>query len=437
MGTARKRIDSNIESGVKLDQVDAKVVKSAYVEAAAACEMMSNPPMQLPDPSKLDTRQMVANLVNWFRLTTDEDRIVVCDKCGGDSDEKLPTCPYCGTAGVEGEEQETEDRPLVKVSSKDIKAKKLEKSEPSPEEAIEDEPEKLIEEVDPEIEEDKAEEVIDEPEPEPVRVPGRGRPKPAKSPKGKSKSAIVNSIVETDNGDDDPRVEVIDRGIATELDLDSAVERINSAKLSAATNIWQMGNDLRIIHERSLWRNRLNDGKPAYKSFKDFCKVELDFSYPHVKRLIAVAEAFPKEVMEKIGVAKCSVMLSLPPAVRKEMVKDADVKSVAQLSDEAKRLRDGEAPAPPPKGSLTVAMAPGIVEIPLVARPKKPGSKVSDKPAKSLTDDPIAIENLPNKVQVTYGLIRRDDGSLMLRITRRRVSTDEVFASEASLVVEE
>jgi len=192
-----------------------------------------------------------------------------------------------------------------------------------------------------------------------------------------------------------------------------------------------LGVEIKAIVDGGLWRLRTDEaGKSLYRTFQQFCKAELGMGYTHANRLMKVAETFPKETMERIGIAKCSVMLYLPKEAREQLLDGAEEKSTSQLSDEAAQLRDSEAERQPPKGSLTVAMAPGVTEIPLKARPKANARKASDKPARGLGDDPWALEQLPNKVHVYYAVTKNKAGELVLRIERRRVTRDELFHNE-------
>jgi hypothetical protein len=123
------------------------------------------------------------------------------------------------------------------------------------------------------------------------------------------------------------------------------------------------------------------------------------------------------------------VMITLPPDQRNHLARDAGDKTTSELSAEARALRNAEGVATP-RGAITVAMAPGVVELPMKARPKANAKRSSDKAAKSIADDPLAIEELSNNVHVSYTLIQNKAGELVLRIDRRRVNATDVFAKE-------
>jgi hypothetical protein len=143
-----------------------------------------------------------------------------------------------------------------------------------------------------------------------------------------------------------------------------------------------------------------------------------------------VASTFPKEMMERIGISKCSIMLHLPAEARAKLLESAESKSKSALSKEARELKEGDAPKVP-RTALTVAMAPGIVEIPMMARPKDGVRKTSNVAAVSIDDDPACVEKLPNNVQVRYMVMRDLEGKLVLRIDRRRIQAGKLFDDEA------
>lgn len=382
---AKRRKKANTQTiveGVRLDLVNESLVRKAYREAREAMQAMAEPPMQLPNDDSMSLETVVGTLVLWYRVSSPQEDLCDCSTCGGDSDARLDVCPFCGDAAVD-EEPVTESPDTV------------------PEQPA---------------------------EPSVMTKVGKPKPGKAKGTKSKPKKAapVEESIVEAEG------VEVVDKSALVLADLDEAVMRIDRLKRDAAKGLWDLGVEIKRIVDGNLWKLRLDEaGKGLYRTFQQFCKQELSLSYTHANRLMKVAETFPKETMERHGIGKCSVALYLPKEARDQLLEGAEGKSTSQLSDEAKAIRDGEIDKKPPKGSLTVAMAPGITEIPLMARPKNNARKSSDKPAKSLSDDPWAVEALPNKVHCYYAVIKNKAGELVLRVERRRVSRDEFFPNES------
>lgn len=421
MATRRKRVTAKppaVVEGVRMDKVDEDLVRQAYRDAMKAHASMAEPPMELPDEGDLDLEGLVKNLVLWFRVASPAEELCDCTTCGGDSDARLDACPFCGDAetGTEEAPGDPEEAPEV-----DDAGEPQEDDEPP---------------VEPEPEPEERQVGKRKPRPAknlPAPPGGSKAPKPAPRPKGQKLAKV--------QGEGEPlayEAEVVDKGALLVEDLDASIQRVDQLKRTAASGIWELGQEIKRLLETKLWRLRTDAaGKAQYKTFAQFVKSELDMSYTHANRLMQVASNFSKETMERIGVAKCSIVLSLPPEARTQLLEGADNKSASQLSDEAKQLRDGEAPKPP-RGALTVAMAPGVIEIPLMARPKNNRStKGSDKPAKSLTDDPWGLEQLPNRVHCYYAVVKNKEGNLVLRVERRRVDSEEMFHDEEEGDVEE
>jgi len=359
-----------IVEGVRLDKVDETTLFAAYRKERVACEAMADPPMGLPDEEGLDTAGLVSNLVLWYRAVTPKEELCDCSTCGGDSDARLDACPFCG---------DTEETDMVVGQEEDVGQ--------------------------------GAEGTVQGSEPE---------PKPSK-PGRRIVHASEPELVEAEV------VEVVDKNAMEVDELDKMLVDIHQLKAQSATSIWELGTKIKELIDTGKWRFRLDDnGRTKYRTFPQFCKAELGMGYTQANRLVKVAEQFPRDQMERLGIAKCSVMLYLPKEVRDQLATGAENKSVSQLSKEAQELRDGETSPSTPRGSLTVAMAPGVVEIPLLARPKVNARKASDKPAKSLSEDPWAVEQLPNKVHCYYSVTKNKDGNLVLAIDRRRVTREDV-----------
>lgn len=394
-----------------MDKVNEQLTRQAYREAVKAAEQMSKPPMELPDDGKLDAEGLVQNLVLWYRVTSTAEDLCDCSTCGGDSDARLDACPFCGDSALDEEPEAEPAEPAEPAPAKGKAAKGKAKPEKPAKK-------KLVRKKKP----------TEAPQ---AAAKGSGGTKggkgqaPAK-PKSQKAPAAGTEVVEAEG------VVVVDKGELAESALDDTIVRIENLKKQAAKGIWDLGMEIKDILDRGLWRLRLDDaGKPRYRTFSAFCKAELGMAYSHANRLVGVATAFPKELMERIGIAKCSIALHVPKEARDKLLEGAESKSKAELSAEAAKLKNSELPTTP-KGALTVAMAPGITEIVLHARPKQMGAKKNGdhKPAKSLADDPWGVEQLANKVHVYYVVTRNKKGEIVLRIERRRVTKDQLFVDE-------
>lgn len=423
MATKRKMKPktAKIVEGVRLEQAKEEIVRKAYKLAAKAASKMSAPPMKLPPADGLDLEGLVRNLVLWYRASTPADSLCDCTTCGGDSDSRLDACPFCGDSETDAEdvEEATELESVPEPEPAPAPAKpvkepaKAKGAKPAKEpKAAEPEPAKPSKPATPIKLEKPA---------------NKAKPLVALDPPSKTNAPVVSRIVAVaEDG-----VEVIDKSAASVEALDESVHRVTTLKNQAAKGIWDIGVEIKRILDEKLWRLRLDaNGEALYKTFAQFCKAELEMGYSHANRLMQVASTFPKELMERVGIAKCSIALHVPVEARAKLLDGAESKSKSTLSKEAQALKDSEKPRDP-RVALTVAMAPGVVELDLVIRPKKKGAtKQSDVKAKSIEEDPWAFERLPNNVIIYYALLRDREGNLVLRIDRRRVKSDEIFLDE-------
>lgn len=401
MASKRKmkpRTEKLIE-GVKMNHVKDELVRKAYIVAFKASNRMSEPPMKLPKPGDLDLDDVVRNLVLWYRVSTPADSLCECTTCGGDSDSKLDACPFCGDSESEEEveaEEEVEEEPAK--PAKASKTTKATKASPAP----------------------KAEPVkakkSKEQEPEPVKAPSKKQKKPSLEPKTKDASIVIAT---TEDG-----TEVIDKSALSVCQLDKYIQEINERKISASKDIWFIGKLITIIYQNKLWRLRLNEKlESAYSTWSQFCKAELGMSEAHALKHQQVYANFDSETVERLGFAKCLVELHLPAELKE---KNRPEKK-SHLSKDAEEVLKKEIPKTHPE-ALTVAMAPGIVDLKLNIRQKNGIRKASNVQAMSIDEDPWAVEILPNNVCVYYSVSRDHEGKLVLRVERKRSKRNEIFA---------
>jgi hypothetical protein len=229
--------------------------------------------------------------------------------------------------------------------------------------------------------------------------------------------------------DDEPNAEEVKATLAkhTVAELDANIRCVQTLKMKAARGIWELGDAIRFNYDRHLWKLRVSKkGVPVFKTFRQFAQAELGMSNMHAHRLMRVAAAFTREEMESVGVTKLNLLLQVPPEKRDPLVEAAKSgASRAQLSEAVQKMKDDDKPKRP-RGALTCAMAPGLSSMPLMKRPPTNQPKVR-KPAKTLADDPFAVEALANDVVVRYQITRNPKGELVLSIERRRANEGEVF----------
>lgn len=114
--------------------------------------------------------------------------------------------------------------------------------------------------------------------------------------------------------------------VATVEELDAAVERAVTTYASAAQNAYECAVELKEIHDRQLWRQRRREGDaPTYKHFNDFVEAELKprgIDRPRAYGLMDMATKFTREEFAKLGPAKMTVLVSMEPAARKQLVEE-------------------------------------------------------------------------------------------------------------------
>lgn len=216
------------------------------------------------------------------------------------------------------------------------------------------------------------------------------------------------------------------------LELTRRVDKINRLNLSSLQNSWQVGNELGMIHDSNMWRARVDDeGSPCYRTFKDFCEVEVGLRKTGAYEFIRVAKAFTAEEVEQYGSKRLSLSLKLPESERKRLLSESGALSVRQIREEANKLTDRAkkkkkkaGPEPKPKEErLTLAITPGEREtIPLMARVT--GNKPPRK-ARLLKDGPHCDWQLSNDIKLMFRVVKGRDGTLSLSIEKRRIASDE------------
>ncbi len=133
----------------------------------------------------------------------------------------------------------------------------------------------------------------------------------------------------------------------TESQLEEAVGRIQKFKRTLIESAWDIGNELRAIAEDAddrpaLWRLRVeDDGKtPSYKSFKDFLRAEVGFSYEMARTLMYLAQEYSREQITLTGTAKIAVVLNAPAAEHKRLLAEvnANATPIREVRERVKAL---------------------------------------------------------------------------------------------------
>lgn len=364
-----------------------------------------------------------------------EQQSAACTNCGGESDLRLPECPYCGT-------KEIEDGPPAEASTEVVEPVVVLTHEP-------------LEPVqDPIVSDVKPEPLAAAPEVQvavPMQTTGGQRMRRVERTKEKTKSNGTTTTVVTTTGAE----------LAASGELDAAVVRVQVALRSGANSYWDLGSALLDIFEKKLWKQRIVGGKQAFSSWNLFCRDELNMSHVNAFSIMDTARAFSRKDFEDLGHSKLQLLLRLPkerqqvlleearkgqlPRARlKEIVEgevpkgerretgrknannprlaEAGAAGTEKLREKAamrKAERDKNKATPRPDGELTAVSQLGRTKIKLYARPNPKKPKEKPMRAVSITLDPWGEEVLVNGVVVRYTVMKAAAGWELL-IERKR-----------------
>ena len=335
--------------------------------------------------------------------TIPNDRLGRCDVCGGYSDLLLAECPYCGSSESDSETKEEEkpnDGPTDTATTPEEAAAKEEKPVAKKKEK-------------------KAEKPVEEPKESAVV---RRKRSEAKKKDAALEPEAKDEVVEKST-EEKPVAKAGGIKPYTEADLDSAVANLAKAAVETVRGLYQYGKELQRISDLDLWKLRLG-GK--YRTFEIFCREELKISRQHAYRIMAVTRSYTETQLEKYGLMKLNLALQLPAELRTKVLGDGK-KSLKEMSERAKALARGEdksrqTPAIDKSKAVTVAIVPGIVEVPMQKRPKEADRPIGEptEPATSLRVDPWFRLPLTNNVVLTVRLTRNDKGEIIAIVEHRR-----------------
>lgn len=197
-------------------------------------------------------------------------------------------------------------------------------------------------------------------------------------------------------------------------DLDASLGRVAELKKNAERSIWELGAEIRALHDGELWKARVGDGKQTHKTWKQFCAAELEMSHSHAYRLIDVATKFTREQVEKWGVAKLTIIAQLPDARADELLKGDKDTTAKKLQREANALKEKGDKEREAGDQVTV-----VVRVKKRLKLKMQGS--NGKPAQSLADDPWVEHEYENGVVQRFAVVMDPKTStLELVLTTRR-----------------
>lgn len=239
---------------------------------------------------------------------------VQCDVCGGWSDEGLSACPYCNDEGppanaapppaesgvIEVPVEVVKDETAIDATAIEAGGVTLE------------EPKKGKGKKDKKTAAEVAETKAPKPMPE--------LPKPS--------APLVNV----------PLAPVV----ANEKELDAALERYRKAGQVYGVGSYMMAVEIAKIHDH-LWQQRVEGGKPKYKSWAQFVQTELGISVPYANRLRAIASKFSQKECEAHGVKMLMVIAAAPKEDHAQLMAKADEGATTrELDAEVRKIREAK-----------------------------------------------------------------------------------------------
>ena len=303
-----------------------------------------------------------------------------------------------------------------------------EKGGDEPEEADGDEPE-----ADAPEEADNEQEEAPEPEPDPKPKATKGKATKGAATKGKATKGAATKGKATKGKGKAKKAELVTVDVDPRFsvnDLDNAVKRANDLTRAGAVVAYELGVQLRQIHEDQLWKLRKGeDGAPVYKSFEAFVMSELEISRQTAYEQIDVSANYEKGDVEKLGYKKLALLLKAPETKRPELKEkaekgasfrelQADVKTARAEAGVTKR-ETGRKATPQGKArdsksgkgdSITIAALLGKQSVKLFKDIKKSGSEEL-VPAESLDDKPWGMLELRNGVVEVFYLTKTAKGA--------------------------
>lgn len=323
-----------------------------------------------------DTAAKVVRLQDHYRRTAPRDKLAECDACGGDSDTREPTCPYCGAEGVDADIPGKEPKaqmngaskaPVVPEAAQALVKVSGKKPEIVPAEVVGTETE-LNEAVE--------------------------RVLKAKAMAGMGTWAYANEILS-----------IFERKLHLQRRNDKGNVKYKTwTQFCAAELGMTAGYSYKLMDIAALYTEDLMKEVGV-------AKLSIIAKLPPGAREEVIAKA--RKGMPFSKVAEEVHRLAGGDRPRRETGRTG-FKGRPGKGQASARARREEA-----SGQITVALVTGRVKVPLFARPKGKGVEPTQR-AKRLADDPRGTEQLANNCERVYTVSTDSKGSLVLMVETRR-----------------
>lgn len=133
--------------------------------------------------------------------------------------------------------------------------------------------------------------------------------------------------------------------------LDESVERINSLRGDLAKNSYDLGLEIRRIHEEELWKAR------GHESFKEFIEGDLDIGRSMAYRLIQITQNYDRPTFEKVGSKKLALISGIQDSETRDAALEA-AKAGASTAEVQRHKDGGKAKPAAPASSAKPTAAP-------------------------------------------------------------------------------
>lgn len=249
----------------------------------------------------------------------------------------------------------------------------------------------------------------------------------------------------------------------TSSDLDEAVDDVRAICGDAMTCFWRLGRRLADIHDRQLWKLRVDDnGRRLHNSFAAFVHAEVPgVSVTRAHEFIEAARQLSEAQARRLGRTKCTLLLRAAPEDRAALAEEAETSTTRQLATAAKESREARGYTKPTQQAaagrasrakqtstsspttttsthvddarpvlgerVTVAVMHGVKRAKLYQRPASlKGINFDALPrARKISDVPFGELELANGVKLTVAVVRDARGDLVLKAEALRERFDD------------
>lgn len=226
-------------------------------------------------------------------------------------------------------------------------------------------------------------------------------------------------------------VAVVDSTIPSQKEYDAFMKRVLKEKNVQSISVWRTGQIAHDAQEKRYWMcPRGEDGLPLYRTFEKYCEEELGYSRSFISKAVRAFNFFKEEQIEKFGSTYITMLVDVADdSIRARVMKKLDADPSLSCSTVAKLIRDYKTqhvkPKVEPKArvvsevkepQLVTALFPKErIDLPMLCRQhKKDGSE--PKPATDLSDNPWAVYQTNNGINIFVGLQEGPNGQYVVNL---------------------